>query len=377
MNKTFFAVLILLLLSAILKIIFTNSPQKERFADKSNLSSWIPNVLEQTEKSKMGNTLEEPYRVFGLFRIRSRKTNYSLQLRGGILEFGPETEKDLWTFFDKQLYSFYHGVYLVYNSINKTLQTASTPSKTHDWIFSRKGKLLWVNKSTKETDCISQNVLEDVEAEKKKCVDYMFYLEVAERPLVSLHEGASVVHSQIYYFNNPEKKVVIEKAPETKIFNDGHVYVFGYEPSFSLKKNVTKDTLRAELDVKRPTVLWVIMTARVSSNFENICKSMEVTKVKEGSSGKNPSNQTPGNQRKAEVKAGKENSKKQKTKSQCPAIIKNYGIKYHIQYPGLVRKVASQSAAEFGVEDPDTHKIYRCRDILTSPFYVKKFGKLI
>lgn len=369
MNKTICVLIIVCLMVVVSRIFFVapeSRPHNDPFQD-----GFLSDPPKNPEKKKKAPD-DDSYRVYGLFRICTRKNNFSLQLRGGVLRFAAKTDKDLWTFFDKQLYSFYNGIYLVYDATLKSLQTASDPSKTHFWVFSRSGRLLWVNKDTKKSDCVSADVLEKIPAENKKCVDYMFYLEVADAPFFAVAEGSSVVHSQLYYFPKPEKKKVKQAvSSETKIFKDGRIFSFGFQPSFSLGKVIKKTEMVAELDVKKPTVLWLVMTANISSNLDNVCKSFQ---EKKGKADKKSSTHKKGAKPAASAPA---KSKAKNTCRSCPEIQKNFGIKYHIQYPGLLKKVASQSAAEFGVQDPSTHKIYRCRDILTSPYYVKKFGGFI
>jgi hypothetical protein len=258
-------------------------------------------------------------------------------------------------------------------------------------MFSKTGRLLWIKKeNTGDSDCVPANgaLSTDIPVESKKCLDYAYYLEVVDRPSFSLRDGNKVLYSQLYYFENaaPTQKTIKEPAPENFVFQNVQVLVLGYEPSFSFKDASTKNDIAVELRIKKPTVLWVILAAKVSSNLNNVCKayvSQKEPKVTGQSDlkKKNNKNATTIKDKKNTAAAGQSKNVKvdraKRSTTRCPVQDRNYNIRYHIQYPGLVRKIAAQSASEFGVQDPASQKIYRCRDILTSPYYVKKFGQML
>lgn len=357
--------------SKILKSKDTNSKLAEAV---STVTPQVTDIIPTEPKS-----LNERFK--GLFRIFSRKDNKSFQIKNNIPVLGPRNNTDLWTFFNTQLYSFFDGLYLNYNKENKTLFVTTSPPGSYSWIFNSKGQLLWVRNNYKtlgesydlENECLPFNVFENVEPEKKKCIDYNYYLEKIGKPDYQIPEKNIVLYENLLYFTAKTEKIIEIPVPKTQKYSNIKVTVLGNPSSFSYKNASTAEKIKIIVVVKKPTVIWVNVSVRAQDNLNVLCSA------KKNKTTKNSQKQKPVDGKKQVEKDLSIQSKKQKSqlKNVCKEPKRNYNIQYHIQYPNLVSKIASQTATEFGIEDPRQKKIYRCRDILTSPYYIKKFQQFL
>lgn len=336
MNKTIY----FLLLFIFIIIFFAASVEKngainEHFKEKKsdNISGTVFRLFSRQKKGSLQYLTKDKSLVF------SEKKNY----------------KDLWTFFDKQIYSLFYGLYLSFDSKNKKLLISKNKPSSNFWVYTPKGQLNWVNKSSKKTECVPFNTLDDVELDKKKCLEYAFYIEVIPEPQYKKKPGQKIIYRELLEF--PEKiiKKINKNVEKQKVYNNIDVHVFGYPSSFKMKNKSNENKIDVELEILKPTVLWVFILAEVKDNLANICKTIKSSKDKSKSTKK------------------KTASSKKSSSLKCEPPKRNYNIEYHIQYPKLVRNISSRVASEFGAHDKSSDKIYRCKDVLTSPYYIKHF----
>lgn len=302
--------------------------------------------------------------IYGsVFRIFDRKSRGSLQIdaKGASLVFSQaKSNKDLWTFFGGHIYSLILGLYLGFDSANKKLTVSKEKSPSNVWVYTTKGEFQWTNKSTKKFECVPFNTLEDVAVDKKKCLEYAFYIEVVAKPEYSEKPEQKIIYSELLEFPDKTNKNIKKNPEKHKVFTNIDVYVYGFEPSYKLTNKSSQHIIDLKLEIRRPTVLWVFVLATAKDNLQNICKTVK-----------------PAGEKKEKKDKKKASVTKKASTPRCKKQNRNYNIEYHIQYPRLVKNVSTKVASEFGVYDRDSNQIYRCKDILTSPYYIKHFKNKI
>lgn len=287
------------------------------------------------------------------FRITKRKENKTLQFipEQNKLSFGNKNLDylDLWTFWDKQLFNLNYGIYLTFNKETKTLGFSKERPQKNAWILNDKGRLLFIDSNKKEY-CVPLNTLNE-NAMEKKCVDYGYYFEIIKDP-IKLKQGEVLLVEERLEFPEKTTKNWKKNPPANKKFGNTNIKIYGNKDSY--KFNITKNDsneISLNIDILKPTILWIFIITTLSDN-------------------KDANKQ----QNKKENKKNKNEKKTSVEKNQEKISNKtNFNIEYHKMYPRMVKKLTSKTAIEFGVQDPRTEKIYRCRDILTSPYYIKKF----
>lgn len=284
------------------------------------------------------------------FRIVKRKENKTLQYQSNKLIFDKKNNDflDLWTFWDKQLYNLNYGIYLTFNKETKMLGFSNDKPKNSSWIMNDKGRLLYIDNTTKKEYCVPIDTL-DEKVMDKKCVDYGYYFEIINEPF-KLKQGEIMLIQERLEFPEKTTKNWKKNPSSNKKFGNTNIKIYGDLKTFKLKetKNDASE-INFTIDILKPTVLWIFVTTALNESKIN----KKITKDKEN-----------------------KNVNKKINKKVCddtPQTKSNFGIEYHKMYPQMVEKLTSKTAVEFGVQDPDSQKIYRCRDILTSPYYIKKF----
>lgn len=287
------------------------------------------------------------------FRITKRKENKTLQYQPQQNKLCFDTKNkdflDLWTFWDKQLYNLNYGIYLTFNKDTKILGFSKDKPKNSSWVMNDKGRLLYVDDATKKEYCVPIDTLNEKVIDKK-CVDYGFYFEIINEPF-KLKQGEIILIEERMEFPEKTSKNWKKNPPQNKKFENTNIKIYGDTQSYKL--NVTKNDsneISFNLNILKPTVLWL----HVITNLKDLTdvKNLKINK---------------------KTTTSKNVEKNKKTCDDKSQIKTNFGIEYHKMYPEMVKKLTSKTAIEFGVQDPDSQKIYRCRDILTSPYYIKKF----
>lgn len=283
------------------------------------------------------------------FRITKRKENKTLQFipEQNKLSFGNKNldNLDLWTFWDKQLYNLNYGIYLTFNKETKTLGFSKERPSKNAWVLNDQGRLLFIDTNKKE-HCVPLNTL-DVNATEKKCVDYGYYFEIVKEP-IKLKQGEILLVEERLEFPEKTTKNWKKIPPANKKFGNTNIKIYGNKESYKL--NITKNDsneISMNIDILKPTILWIFIITTLGENKVS-------TKTQ--------------NKKQNEKKKKKNENENEKITNKT-----NFSIEYHKMYPEMVKKLTSKTAIEFGVQDPRTEKIYRCRDILTSPYYIKKF----
>lgn len=334
MNKTIYFLLIFIFIIIFFTSVQKDGSVKEYFKEikSENISGTVFRIFSRQKKGSLQYLTKDKSLVF------SEKKNY----------------KDLWTFFDKQIYSLFYGLFLSFDSKNKKLVISKNKPSSNFWVYTPKGQLNWVNKSSKKTECVPFNTLDDIGVDKKKCLEYAFYVEVIKEPKYQKKPGQKIIYKELLEFPEKISKKIKKNVDKHKIYDNIDVHVFGYPSSYKMKNKSNTNMIDVEIDILKPTVLWVFILAQVKDNLANICKTITPSKDKSKSSQKTA-------------------SEKKSSSIKCEQPTRNYNIEYHIQYPKLVRNISSRVASEFGAHDKSSDKIYRCKDVLTSPFYIKHF----
>ena len=186
MNKTIFFLFVLILAALVVKF---QAPQRDT------------NINENFQENKQKKyTLKLRGAVF---RIFSRRLRASLQAAGGasapVFSKAQSTDS-LWTFFDGQIYSLHNGLYLAFDIKQKKLILRGSRPETHTWVYTSKGELQWIDKSTTKAHCVPDNTLENVDLEKKKCLEYSFYVEIVGRADFPSRPGQKIIYADLLEF---------------------------------------------------------------------------------------------------------------------------------------------------------------------------------
>lgn len=269
------------------------------------------------------------------FRIMRRSDNHALIYLDNQLSFQKTEDKfnTLFTFYNSQILHVVSGKYLHYNDENSHIDLNEFPIASGNWDFNKKGQLIL--KMGNKKYCVSVNILTGTP--EKKCVEYGFYLQNIKYPI----SDKNILFSKRVEYSADNNEFKWKKKSDANMsFKNIKVKVIGNKDSYDIVKKITSDEIAVNLKLKKEQVVWIFVFGNMNTDV----------------------------------------SSKKKTSTKCEKIKRiepkrRYDIQYHIQYPKLVRSVAGMTAKEFGVFDENSQKVYRCHDILTSPYYVKKYSR--
>lgn len=242
---------------------------------------------------------------------------------------------DLWVLWNNNLYSLRYNVYLQYDVDNNKLITSTSSTNKNQWIFTKNGQMYWSQNNEKYCVPFQEDGL---------CPEYQIYIEQIIVPF----QNQKILFTEKMEFSQKKSFKWTKVVEKEYKFENIEVKILGNPSAYKYVVSKKENLIEIQFDILQPTIIWLFVFGTKS-----LKKQIQRPKPKPT---QKPIKKTP------------------PVSEACPIPLRrNYNIEYHIQYPELVKKIVSKTASEFGIEDLETQKIYRCNDILTSPYYIQKF----
>lgn len=262
--------------------------------------------------------------VRALFRIVRRSDGHVLRARGDAVAFAPKSDPaaELWENVRGALLLVSAGKYATYNTSARAVVLRDAPPTDAHWRMTPTGNVLWVQ-GGRAICALSVSV---------SCTPGEHYLDMentliaGETPLYRARLSFPARNQGQSSRRISSRQQWSRRVRAGEAFAGVRVRVLAPSKTITFKTNVRRDRIALTATARAPGIAWVfVYGARVRV----------------------PAAPTP----------------------------QNFAIQYHREYPTLVKHVAEKTATEYGIHDRRADKVYRCRDVLMSPYHIKRFQR--